>query len=924
MSALTILGRRALPVLLTTLTLFLTGFTKPVFGQAVEIQIDGKKVQAGGVIQLNGQIIRANGNGVVIIQGGVNGAKVAATTIASDGKAEGKPGDPDPDVDPMKDFPEATRKAFDEALGIWIKAIAGGREKLATKRLNATADELKQEFNLKDEPAAILKAAVKDAVAESRKPWEQAMINWVKTIYAPRLRADEANALKNIQETSKSMAAMTEDQIDSMLEDAPISPKGDPRNQNAWKTALAKALSPEQFAKHNDKAGKEKQRAEKLIAELRDRILKSLEGRLRKEIQPLVQLLRNTIPLDEARAKAIDEAAAAAVAEAVALRAKSVTQMLESIPEPSRQQMLTNQMENFSLGEDGQEEAVPSKQKSWTEGLAKVLTKEEFADWDKALKTHVVAEDKKAREDLARLIDTVSENYRQNFTQQMDPLVADIRSSISLDADRSKRLEEAAKKAVDVAIEAWKKRAAEQVMKLPSQQRDMMMQQGYVSVGWSEDDQPQNQKQWKDDIAALLTPEEKTQWETAKTQRKESRRRVATLVMISALDERIAFTTSQRTALEPIIAKIADKQLAPRMEQQWGSMNFQTIANYARGIDRKEIDPLLEDWQRELWQTQVVDANRSDNMDNGPEPAAPGPLDLAPAIPDPVAVEAAISDYLLKMARLEREQAAARMKSASFDIARAAKISDTTQKRLSIAAKGAVEEEITAWFNQYNDWVRNQINSRNANILPANIAGHLRQFGRVNFGNRARAEDNPLWKTATATLLNETERTAWARETGAREAYRKQATIALILTDFDNQVRLTSKQTTELEALAIKAFDDYSPDIDRYFGSRDPNSPWELNSYYNALILQAVPEATMKKTLTEHQWKIWDTQYRNRTQGYWDNIQRYHEERTKKESDKKGNAQQAAPAPAARAVIRIGGAVGGAVRIQAAEAKEKK
>ena len=71
-------------------------------------------------------------------------------------------------------------------------------------------------------------------------------------------------------------------------------------------------------------------------------------------------------------------------------------------------------------------ESRPSKQKAWTEGLAKILTKDGAEHWKIALTAHQAAEEKKAAEQFARLIETYAENYRQNFNQQMNPLVADI------------------------------------------------------------------------------------------------------------------------------------------------------------------------------------------------------------------------------------------------------------------------------------------------------------------------------------------------------------------------------------------------------------------------------------------------------------------------------------------------------------------
>ncbi|MCB1090056.1 MAG: hypothetical protein KDL87_00890, partial [Verrucomicrobiae bacterium] len=444
--------------------------------------------------------------------------------------------------DPFANLPPETKKKVEEALERWMKAIAGPRQSLVEKRMLKTVEEMTTELRLNDVAVATLKEATKKAVEESQAPWREAMMDWVRLIYSEQIRENGANAEELISELSDSITDLGEEQIEAMLEEAPVSEKAHPANQNAWKAALEKALTPDQLAKIKEQEELTKRQAEKQFADLRDRMTKALETELRSEIKPAVDLVRNTIPMEPARSKAVDEAADAAVAEALAIRKKAMEEMLEKIPESARQQMMMNQGgQDFSLGNDGQEEAVPSKQKAWKDGLAKILTKDELADLKKAAEIAEKEEKKRSDEQLTRLIDNFSDNYRQNFSRQMDPLVADIRTSAKLDDARIDKLNKASESAVNGSVDAWKKKAKEAVDKMSKREREMMLTQGYVSVGWEDEDQPEKRKEWKDALSTILTPDEKKLWESAVARRKAEQKRVATKILVAALDERLAF-----------------------------------------------------------------------------------------------------------------------------------------------------------------------------------------------------------------------------------------------------------------------------------------------------------------------------------------------------------------------------------------------
>lgn len=794
------------------------------------------------------------------------------------------------------DLPEASAKKLRDALDQWLKAITAPRQKLVTKRMGKEVEELAERFKLPEAAVTTLEESLPLAVEESRQPWEQATIDWIRSLYEEQLKESSDQVEQLINDLAESMSQIDEANIEEMLEEAPVSEKGHPRNQNAWKAALAKVLTPAQLAELKEDADLEKKEADKQLADLRDRILKASEGRLKAEIRPLVELLRNTIPLDAKRSEALDAAVAEAVKQALAASSKSITEALAKFPESTRKNLLTSEInEDFQLGGVNLEEAIPSHQSAWTDGLAKILSKDEQADWTKALAAHEVEEKKRFDEQFGRLIETHSENYRQSFTRQMDPKVADIQMAVDLDADRTAKLEAAAKKAVDDSIAAWKERALKEIAEESPNQREMMLQQGYISVGWRTEDQAENQKAWKDALESLLSADEQKRWEEATKRRADDRRRVAIRILVSLFDERLAFTADQRQKIEPFLAKAAAETLAKRLEQQWGSMNFQSIASMCRQADHAEIKKHLEDWQKKIWEARVEKPDPSEQGRRPPRQPGEGDEENKPTPaggPDPVATERVISGFLYDQMVQERNRIEARLVAEVNAITRAANLPPPRQKRLLTAAKGAAEDEVNAWYNSYQQWVRNQIGTGNQNA--ATVEKLLAGIGRVSFGRQTKAEATGIWTFAISHLLTDAERAAWQQQTNVRRAYQREATLGLLIQQFDNAARLKPEQASQILQLASKSLETYGPDIERYFGNRDEDSPWELNSYYNVLILEGIPEKDFKALLTEKQWTAWESEFRGRVSGYWDSIKRYHDERMKKEAEEKKKQSAAA------------------------------
>jgi hypothetical protein len=254
-------------------------------------------------------------------------------------------------------------------------------------------------------------------------------------------------------------------------------------------------------------------------------------------------------------------------------------------------------------------------------------------------------------------------------------------------------------------------------------------------------------------------------------------------------------------------------------------------------------------------------------------------LDAEQEKPD---IEVEISRHLYQLGVNERKRLLEVMLAQVGDAKRVLNLPEEKVKRLTTAAKGAVEAAMEEWRTQVESWVRNSVER----ATPATVKATLANLARSSYNVQGKGpQTQALWRDTVTALLSESERTAWKKVLDARKAYRNATMATMSVNELDRRRRLTPEQVQKVHQLVSAVLDDYLPDIERYM-----NHTWHLQYYYALLPLAGVKEADLKTALTERQWKLVQERDLADALQYWEGIESYHKQRMEQTKDAEGGA----------------------------------
>ncbi len=521
----------------------------------------------------------------------------------------------------------------------------------------------------------------------------------------------------------------------------------------------------------------------------------------------------------------------------------------------------------------------PFEHALWEGALRRTLSADQFAAWEKIEKARREAVAKETAELLKAAVDRACDEQRRLLIAKG----AAIKSSLALSKERAAKLDELATTATATAGDGLRSRAGVMFLRLEDDQRKAMLKSRQFYLGLEVKDLEVQHATWTEGLAALLSPEEKKQLETATERYKTKRVAVIARVLIAELDDRIAFNASQRERLQPIAERLVkDDQpaLIPdnAMERIY-RIDPQVLFTAGAKATAVEMEAILDARQWQRWQEACLAKNqRRVRVGSAVKKSGPGAaLPKAAPVPEPEEVENAFSDYLHEKASGERQRLLAIHLLKAEDAARVAGLAPDAAGRLATAARGVTEVALAAWAATTESSVRSQARD----VTPQNVRQRLAAMESYTFSSRSSGgtATAPIWEKAMKAELTEAGRAAWEKELAARIAYRDSAIAAVIMSEFDRKIPLEAEEWTKLEPLIARAVKDYAPDIAMMFSS---TTPWYLQSYSMFIPFAAVPEKELKGILKKDQWDRWVTSEENgNTANYWENVQRYHTQRVK-------------------------------------------
>jgi len=228
------------------------------------------------------------------------------------------------------------------------------------------------------------------------------------------------------------------------------------------------------------------------------------------------------------------------------------------------------------------------------------------------------------------------------------------------------------------------------------------------------------------------------------------------------------------------------------------------------------------------------------------------------------AKEAKIAEYLQRLSETERDQKFETMEAVISDIDRVCHLTEDQKKRLTLAAKGAVDKYLESWRTQMDGWVRQRTTH-----LDGDINDVLAGMNSVRFGNAKNwaPERQDLWKSSLESALTAEQRNAYRTDVKARSDFKHQAMANVVVADLDRRIKLAPDQRTKLLALAVTASGKYWERLENWSGDEE-NLPF----YQMGAIMGGVPKEELEKLLSQRQMEGWK-QYFSRYSGIWETIQ---------------------------------------------------
>lgn len=731
--------------------------------------------------------------------------------------------------------------------------LAGKKEQL-TQQLEWALGLAEKEVKItKDEKAAIVKDA-EPLIESAIKAWRPRYIESLRFYLVSY--TDDASAARRIAQWKMDQAEKRLTVEGWTLPD--LSPE--------WQELVKKHLGAERGAQAIAIRAKQRAEVKKEMESFLERWASTGRVPMDEELRLLIESLRKELKLDQPKVDELFTAAKKLVDEHVASELVAGMDLLSSLPEEQR---LVAMGQGNSFGTRFVRPKGIDLEKKWAETITSLVGAESVKQWQK-----LVAEQKTKEE--AELVDSLKPSEQQAQMQMEELIGREVDSYVSglnLDDERKKELEALAKQAVTASIDASKKQWIKTIQGWSA--ADRKTRKNYY-FGVNEDDQPPKQKLWAEGLKKLFSEDELQRMQAGVSERKTRMSGALAAATLAEMDKTLALSVKQRADLEPLLRPLMEPLLRDETQEYWSYQAYQ-LFNTAAKVDEKKLATILDESQLKQWKT-LVSASPNYTRSGGVTVNS-GELDAEEEKPD---IEVEISRHLYQLGVNERKRLLEVMLAQVGDAKRVLNLPEEKVKRLTTAAKGAVESAMEEWRTQVESWVRNSVERATPGTVKATLANLARSSYNVQ-GKGPQTQDR--WRDTVTALLSESEQTAWKKVLDARKAYRTATMATMSVNELDRRRRLTPEQVQKVHQLVSAVLDDYLPDIERYM-----NHTWHLQYYYALLPLAGVKEADLKSTLTERQWKLVQERDLADAVQYWEGIESYHKQRMEQNKDADGGA----------------------------------
>ncbi len=263
-------------------------------------------------------------------------------------------------------------EAVEKALGELAAEAAKIKRETRIEDMKKVIAEIAEVAKISDEQRQQLEGEVKGAVERSLAPWTEE--------FDARLRP----YLSNEGEGAQAMLAQWP--AEQLVRSGFPGEFGRPDEDSAWKAALKKTLTPEQFDAIDKVAGeRDRKLDEQIAAYLKpfvDQARQAREAALATEIEDMKRLLA----LSDERAKLLGEKAAVSAERAGESMRHRATKTLKAMQDQQRASVIASGRSIFNAGDEGEDDAesADSSDGIWKNAVAAILGEDERRRWESA------------------------------------------------------------------------------------------------------------------------------------------------------------------------------------------------------------------------------------------------------------------------------------------------------------------------------------------------------------------------------------------------------------------------------------------------------------------------------------------------------------------------------------------------------------
>lgn len=784
----------------------------------------------------------------------------------------------DEEAEEAEELTPEVQQLLDKSFEMWSKTIEKPRKEHERARLEAIILEIQAATELGDEAVKPLHDSIDKAIEQGRDVWMEEMRDYMRKMMLMQMKASGQDAEEMLKEAEEEFENVNEEEFAQMLQFFPTPVKGKADAQEAWKEALAEALTEEQLVAWNKEiAAKEAMQAQQIDLAI-DGMRKNWRTPIERRFLPIVEEMKKAIVLGDDRIAEVEALVEKAIEEVLDVMEEETRKTIEGLP-PQQMEMIPQGSISF-----GTTSSDPLESDTWKEGLAEILTTNEEASWDDAYAAFQKKADAQREEQKEKVFKTQLGSLRMQYNRQFETVLTGIENTLEIDDEIRDSFKELQEEVLDEFEVNWREKAEEQLEKMDAQQLEQTLNQGYFGMAIDEEDLPRNSKAWDDGLKRVLGDEYES-WQTAKTRSDKRQREALGRLMLVKMVNVLGLREEQREKLLPVLSDLGAKRYPPENFQ--GRMfSFSTSMFYHIMRDdaaKKQVSDLLVGGQVERWEEWIdsqANARRTftvKRIGDHPEP-----------VDDALYKEEALSNFLAQMRQRDRATYLNTKLAAIEDMSQVLSLTDEQQAELTTAAKGVVELAMKAGTSSRSQSIRSSI----SDVERAQVYARLRNLGGNQFSYSETPKAKKIWDSTVARLLDERQRQIWEKTLAEREEFEHEIIIQQLLAQTERILNLSDEQVKKLRPHFEGVLEKYGPDLETRF--RGSSEVWYYNAYYSLSLIKGIQKGKFEGILSEKQNSRWTGEYEQRMTSYWSSVERNHEQRMKKEKKRDAGDDEAA------------------------------